>query len=36
MPEERDKISGIGNDKGCHTCGSKEPETKSGNGVPDQ
>ncbi len=34
-PEERDKVNDIGNDSGCHTCGSKDPGTKSGNFVPD-
>ena len=33
--EERDKINDIGKDTGCHTCGSKNPGTKSGNFVPD-
>jgi len=34
-PEERDKINEIGNATGCHTCGSKDPRSKSGNFVPD-
>ena len=34
-PEEREKINEIGNETGCHTCGSKNPGTKSGNFVPD-
>jgi RHS repeat-associated protein len=34
-PGERGKINDIGNASGCHTCGSKEPGTKSGNFVPD-
>lgn len=33
--EEREKINTIGRDKGCHTCGTKEPGTKSGNFIPD-
>lgn len=33
--EERDKINEIGNDTGCHTCGSTDPGTKSGNFIPD-
>ena len=34
-PEERERINEIGNKTGCHTCGSKNPGTKSGNFVPD-
>jgi RHS repeat-associated protein len=34
-PEERDAINDIGRTKGCHTCGSTDPGTKSGNFVPD-
>lgn len=34
-PEEREKINEIGRDTGCHTCGSTEAGTKSGNFVPD-
>lgn len=32
---ERDQINNIGNETGCHTCGIKEPGTKSGNYIPD-
>jgi len=32
---ERDAINKIGNDTGCHTCGTKDPGTKSGDFVPD-
>ena len=34
-PEERGQINDIGNDTGCHTCGSTDPGTKSGNFIPD-
>jgi len=34
-PEERKKINEIGNTTGCHTCGSTDPGTRSGNFVPD-
>lgn len=34
-PEEREKITEIGNRDGCHTCGTKNPGTKSGDFVPD-
>lgn len=34
-PSERDKVNGIGNATGCHTCGAPTPGTKSGNWVPD-
>jgi len=34
-PEERNGINQIGNDTGCHTCGTKNPGTKTGNFVPD-
>jgi RHS repeat-associated protein len=34
-PEEREKINEIGEKSGCHTCGTKDPGTKSGNFVPD-
>ncbi|MBJ6362369.1 RHS repeat-associated core domain-containing protein [Paenibacillus sp. MAHUQ-46] len=33
--EERNKINDIGQNTGCHTCGSKAPGTKSGNFIPD-
>ncbi|WP_159888400.1 hypothetical protein [Paenibacillus puerhi] len=33
--DERDKVNEIGNDTGCHTCGSTDPGTKSGNFIPD-
>lgn len=33
--DERDKINEIGGQTGCHTCGSKDPGTKSGDFVPD-
>ena len=32
---ERESINNIGNETGCHTCGTKDPGTKSGNFVPD-
>lgn len=32
---ERTKINEIGSTTGCHTCGVKDPGTKSGNFVPD-
>ncbi|NLD47267.1 MAG: RHS repeat protein, partial [Clostridiaceae bacterium] len=32
---EREKINQIGKDTGCHTCGSTDPGTKSGNFIPD-
>ncbi len=32
---ERDQINKIGNESGCHTCGTKEAGTKSGNYIPD-
>jgi RHS repeat-associated protein len=34
-PGERDAINAQGRDTGCHTCGSTDPGTKSGNFVPD-
>ena len=34
-PSERDAINEQGRDTGCHTCGSTDPGTKSGNFVPD-
>jgi hypothetical protein len=34
-PGERAKVNEIGRDTGCHTCGTKNPGTKSGNFVPD-
>lgn len=34
-PEERAKINEIGSTTGCHTCGTTDPGTKSGNFVPD-
>jgi RHS repeat-associated protein len=33
--EERNKINEIGSKTGCHTCGSKDPGTKSGDHVLD-
>ncbi|MGZ3182660.1 MAG: RHS repeat domain-containing protein [Telluria sp.] len=33
--DERDKINQIGGSSGCHTCGSTDPGTSSGNFVPD-
>ncbi|OGB30720.1 MAG: hypothetical protein A3F78_04265 [Burkholderiales bacterium RIFCSPLOWO2_12_FULL_61_40] len=33
--EQQDKINGIGNVDGCHTCGKPDPGTKSGNWVGD-
>ncbi len=32
---ERESINKIGNETGCHSCGTKDPGTKSGNFVPD-
>ncbi len=32
---ERDAVNEIGKNSGCHTCGSKSPNTKSDNFVPD-
>lgn len=32
---ERDAMNKIGKETGCHTCGSKDPRTKSGDFVPD-
>jgi hypothetical protein len=34
-PGEREKINEIGKETGCHTCGSTDPGTTSGNFVPD-
>ena len=34
-PGERERINEIGGETGCHTCGSTDPGTKSGNFVPD-
>ncbi|HEX7174811.1 MAG TPA: RHS repeat-associated core domain-containing protein [Pyrinomonadaceae bacterium] len=34
-PQERSDINRIGQETGCHTCGSKDPGTKSGNHIPD-
>ncbi|MBL8565208.1 MAG: hypothetical protein JNM89_05775 [Hyphomicrobiaceae bacterium] len=34
-PEERDRINEIGKTTGCHTCGTTDPGTKSGNFIPD-
>ena len=34
-PEERGAVNRIGQESGCHTCGSTNPGTKSGNFVPD-
>jgi hypothetical protein len=34
-PEERGRINDAGQTTGCHTCGTKQPGTKSGNFVPD-
>ena len=31
----RDRINEIGQNSGCHTCGTKDPGTKSGNFIPD-
>ena len=33
--DERDRINEIGKATGCHTCGTKDPGTKSGDFVPD-
>jgi hypothetical protein len=32
---ERREINRIGNESGCHSCGTREPGTTSGNFVPD-
>ncbi len=32
---ERSAINDIGRDSGCHTCGTTDPGTKSGNFIPD-
>jgi RHS repeat-associated protein len=34
-PDERAATNAEGADKGCHTCGTTDPGTKSGNFVPD-
>ena len=34
-PGERVDVNRIGSDTGCHSCGSLDPGTKSGNFVPD-
>lgn len=34
-PGEREAVNEIGRETGCHTCGTKDPGTKSGNFVPD-
>ncbi|WP_186420260.1 hypothetical protein [Bosea sp. CS1GBMeth4] len=34
-PSERDEINRIGSRFGCHTCGTTEPGTASGNFIPD-
>jgi hypothetical protein len=33
--EEREAIDAIGSATGCHTCGTKDPGTKSGHFIPD-
>ncbi|WP_153064973.1 RHS repeat domain-containing protein [Xanthomonas arboricola] len=33
--DEREDVNEIGRETGCHTCGTKDPGTKSGNFVPD-
>lgn len=33
--DERDRMNEIGRTTGCHTCGSTDPGTKSGNHIPD-
>jgi hypothetical protein len=33
--EEREEINRIGSETGCHTCGTKEPGTRTDNFVPD-
>jgi hypothetical protein len=33
--QERQEINRIGEETGCHTCGTKEPGTASGNFIPD-
>ena len=33
---ERDTVNSAGQETGCHTCGTKDPGTKSGNFVPDR
>ena len=34
-PPERAEINRIGSETGCHTCGTTDPGTNSGNFVPD-
>lgn len=34
-PGEREQVNEIGRETGCHTCGTTDPGTKSGNFVPD-
>ncbi len=34
-PDERAEINRIGKESGCHTCGSTDPGTASGNFIPD-
>lgn len=34
-PGEREQVNEIGRASGCHTCGTTDPGTKSGNFVPD-
>ena len=34
-PSEREGVNKAGQETGCHTCGTKDPGTKSGNFVPD-
>ena len=35
LKEQQDKINEIGNRDGCHTCGTNDPGTKSGNWIGD-
>jgi len=34
-PDERAAIDRMGRDNGCHTCGAKDPGTRSGHVIPD-
>jgi hypothetical protein len=34
-PDEQQQVNKIGNENGCHTCGTSTPGTKSGNWVGD-
>ncbi len=34
-PKERQQVTELGREYGCHTCGTKEPGTRSGEFIPD-